>query len=80
MQRQHIPNAYLISNQLSFNESDKIRAIDCPQEVLDILDKTIGNMWEVQRKQPYGASMEWKLKGCPWDWGHWQNKGSLRLK
>jgi len=59
---------------LSFNESDKIRAINCPQEVEDILDKTIHNMWEVQRKRPYGASTEWKLKGCPWDWGHWQNK------
>ena len=61
--------------QLSFNESDKVRAINCPPEVEDLLDKTINAMWEVQRKRPYGASTEWKLRGCPWDWGHWQNKG-----
>jgi len=59
---------------ISFNESDKIRAINCPKELEDVLDQTITKMWEVQRKQPYGASQEWKLKGNPWDWGHWQNK------
>lgn len=59
---------------LSFNESDKLRIINCPKELEDALDQTINKLWEVQRKRPYGASNEWKLKGCPWDWGHWQNK------
>jgi len=59
---------------LSFNERDKIRAINMPGDVLGALGQTIDRLWNVTRTQQYGRSTEWKLGGGIWDFSNYYGK------
>lgn len=63
---------------LSFNESDKIRAINMPGDCLQSVGQVINKLWTVTRTQTYGRSTEWKLSGCIWDFSNYYGK-SLAL-
>jgi hypothetical protein len=53
---------------LSLNRSDRIRLIDCPQEVVDAVDRCIKAYWPkgIQDLHQQERCVEYKLKGCPW--------------
>jgi hypothetical protein len=53
---------------LSLNSSDRIRLIDCPQEVVDTVGLCINDYWPggIQDSRRYERCIEYKLKGYPW--------------
>lgn len=59
---------------LSFNESNKIRAINMPGDCVTALGQLIGRIWAITRTQSYGRSVEWKLDGMPWDFSNYCGK------
>lgn len=55
---------------LSLNDSDKLRLINAPQEIIPVIKETILSTWSVmggiQREQDYHGSWEFKMCGNPW--------------
>jgi len=59
---------------VSFNESDKIRAINMPGECIGAIQEVLNRLWTVTRTQTYGRSTEWKLAGSIWDFSNYYGK------
>jgi hypothetical protein len=53
---------------ISLNESDKLRIIQFPLHIIDVVRNAIRNSWRrgIQREREYFGSLEFKLKGNPW--------------
>ena len=53
---------------LSLNSKDRIRLIDCPQEVVDAVGRSINQYWPggILDTRRYERCVEYKLKGHPW--------------
>jgi hypothetical protein len=53
---------------LSLNCSDRIRLIDCPQEVVDAVGRCINQYWPggIQDTRLHERCVEYKLRGYPW--------------
>eukprot|EP01061_Rhynchopus_euleeides_P028144 TRINITY_DN457_c0_g1_i3.p1 TRINITY_DN457_c0_g1~~TRINITY_DN457_c0_g1_i3.p1 ORF type:complete len:421 (+),score=105.19 TRINITY_DN457_c0_g1_i3:286-1548(+) len=52
---------------ISFNESDKVRVLNCP-DMVDALRSTLQRGWPygISRERNYGGAHEFKLNGHPW--------------
>ncbi|KAI8821871.1 uncharacterized protein EV422DRAFT_527370 [Fimicolochytrium jonesii] len=53
---------------ISLHESDKLRLLNVPQELIPDFAALLTRSWQkgVQRVQRYGPSLEYKLSGRPW--------------
>ena len=68
-QRSAVPPAPIFC--LSLNETDKLRLINAPQNVIDMFRQVVESKWlfRIQQENPYDQSWEIKLNGNPWNYG-----------
>ena len=53
---------------LTLNWTDRIRLIQFPAPIIDIIRQTIQTSWHrgIQNEKPYAGAYEFKLSGYPW--------------
>ena len=68
-QRSTVPPASIFC--LSLNETDKLRLINAPQDVIDTFRITVKSKWVfgIKREGPYAQSYEMKVNENPWSYG-----------
>uniref|UniRef100_A0A915JRN0 Uncharacterized protein n=1 Tax=Romanomermis culicivorax TaxID=13658 RepID=A0A915JRN0_ROMCU len=54
---------------ISLNETDKLRLVNAPKQVIGLLRYAVGTNWSpgICKSQEYFGSYETKLNGYPWD-------------
>ncbi|KAL9977326.1 hypothetical protein ACROYT_G014716 [Oculina patagonica] len=67
----------VLSTLPCLNETDELRLINAPEDVTKLCQEVIQSQYVlgVRRTQLYGTSLEFKLMGNPWSYGHHGHDG-----